>query len=113
MPLFFCLFPDMDLRMTSARKTKDSLSTEAYDSGVSQGLSIISIAKSYDHRQVLEDVSLNVGRGEVVGLLGPTGQVKRPVFIRSWDWSNRMQAEYYSTAMILLACRCIAVLFWD
>ena len=31
-----------------------------------------SIAKSYDKRAVLHDVSLSVARGEVVGLLGPT-----------------------------------------
>ena len=44
------------------------------------GLSIISIAKSYDNRVVLSDVSLSVGRGEVVGLLGPNGAGKTTCF---------------------------------
>ncbi|MBU3078019.1 LPS export ABC transporter ATP-binding protein [Sphingomonas quercus] len=44
------------------------------------GLSIVSIAKSYDRRQVLSDVSLDVARGEVVGLLGPNGAGKTTCF---------------------------------
>ncbi len=44
------------------------------------GLSVISIAKSYDKRSVLADVSLSVGRGEVVGLLGPNGAGKTTCF---------------------------------
>jgi lipopolysaccharide export system ATP-binding protein len=45
-----------------------------------QGLSVVSIAKSYDKRTVLSDVSLAVGRGEVVGLLGPNGAGKTTCF---------------------------------
>src|ERR1700759_2437563 len=44
------------------------------------GLAIVSIAKAYDKRQVLHDVSLDVGRGEVVGLLGPNGAGKTTCF---------------------------------
>jgi len=44
------------------------------------GLSVISIAKSYDNRVVLSDVSLTVGKGEVVGLLGPNGAGKTTCF---------------------------------
>ncbi len=44
------------------------------------GLEIVSIAKSYDRRTVLSDVSLAVGRGEVVGLLGPNGAGKTTCF---------------------------------
>jgi lipopolysaccharide export system ATP-binding protein len=44
------------------------------------GLSVVSIAKSYDKRSVLSDVSLSVGRGEVVGLLGPNGAGKTTCF---------------------------------
>jgi lipopolysaccharide export system ATP-binding protein len=47
---------------------------------VQGGLSIVSIAKSYDKRSVLSDVSLTVGRGEVVGLLGPNGAGKTTCF---------------------------------
>ena len=45
-----------------------------------EGLSVVSIAKSYDKRVVLSDVSLSVGRGEVVGLLGPNGAGKTTCF---------------------------------
>ena len=47
---------------------------------VGEGLSVISIAKSYDKRVVLSDVSLTVGKGEVVGLLGPNGAGKTTCF---------------------------------
>ena len=44
------------------------------------GLAVHSIAKSYDRRAVLHDVSLAVHRGEVVGLLGPNGAGKTTCF---------------------------------
>jgi lipopolysaccharide export system ATP-binding protein len=44
------------------------------------GLAVVSIAKAYDKRVVLSDVSLAVGRGEVVGLLGPNGAGKTTCF---------------------------------
>ena len=47
---------------------------------VRDGLSVISIAKAYDKRPVLTDVSVAVGRGEVVGLLGPNGAGKTTCF---------------------------------
>ncbi|WP_129792026.1 LPS export ABC transporter ATP-binding protein [Sphingosinicella sp. CPCC 101087] len=47
---------------------------------VSRGLSVISIAKSYDKKAVLTDVSLGVDRGEVMGLLGPNGAGKTTCF---------------------------------
>jgi len=47
---------------------------------VARGLSIVSIAKSYDRKPVLTDVSLHVERGEVVGLLGPNGAGKTTCF---------------------------------
>ncbi len=47
---------------------------------VMQGLSVVSIAKSYDKRAVLTDVSVSVAKGEVVGLLGPNGAGKTTCF---------------------------------
>ena len=47
---------------------------------VSKGLSVVSIAKSYDRRTVLTDVSVSVGPGEVIGLLGPNGAGKTTCF---------------------------------
>ncbi|HEU5286183.1 MAG TPA: LPS export ABC transporter ATP-binding protein [Sphingomicrobium sp.] len=44
------------------------------------GLDVRSIAKAYDRRAVLHDVSLAVSRGEVVGLLGPNGAGKTTCF---------------------------------
>src|SRR5438067_1901094 len=47
---------------------------------LSHGLNVCSIAKSYDRKTVLKDVSIHVDRGEVVGLLGPNGAGKTTCF---------------------------------
>jgi lipopolysaccharide export system ATP-binding protein len=52
----------------------------AFAADRSRGLSVVSIAKSYDRKVVLKDVSLGVDRGEVVGLLGPNGAGKTTCF---------------------------------
>jgi lipopolysaccharide export system ATP-binding protein len=44
------------------------------------GLEVVSIAKSYDKRAVLSDISLAVAKGEVLGLLGPNGAGKTTCF---------------------------------
>jgi lipopolysaccharide export system ATP-binding protein len=43
-------------------------------------LEIASVAKSFRKRQVVQDVSLDLRRGEAVGLLGPNGAGKTTVF---------------------------------
>jgi len=43
-------------------------------------LNVHHLGKSYKARRVVEDVSLNVRRGEAVGLLGPNGAGKTTVF---------------------------------
>ena len=50
------------------------------DPGLQSGLGVVSIAKSYNKRAVLTDVSLSVAKGEVVGLLGPNGAGKTTCF---------------------------------
>ena len=47
-------------------------------------LSIDNIDTFYGETQVLFDVSLKVGAGEVVALLGPTAQAKPPRCVRFW-----------------------------
>ncbi len=50
---------------------------------VARGLQVVSIAKSYDKRTVLTDVSVSVGRGEVIGpCWGRTARARRPASIR-------------------------------
>ncbi|ARU02768.1 lipopolysaccharide export system ATP-binding protein LptB [Yoonia vestfoldensis] len=44
------------------------------------GLQVISLRKSYRKRPVIRNVSINMGRGEVVALLGPNGSGKTTCF---------------------------------
>lgn len=44
------------------------------------GLNIVSLRKSYRKRLVIRDVSMELGRGEVVALLGPNGSGKTTCF---------------------------------
>ena len=45
-----------------------------------QTLETIEISKSYRGRRVVDDVSVRVARGEIVGLLGPNGAGKTTSF---------------------------------
>jgi len=58
----------------------DRVEAEAAIGELDHGLSVVSIAKSYDKKAVLLDVSLGVDRGEVLGLLGPNGAGKTTCF---------------------------------
>ncbi len=60
--------------------TIDPAENAVTDEALDHGLAVISIAKSYDKREVLSDVSLSVANGEVVGLLGPNGAGKTTCF---------------------------------
>ncbi|MBQ1204070.1 MAG: ATP-binding cassette domain-containing protein, partial [Loktanella sp.] len=44
------------------------------------GLEIVNLRKSYRKRPVIRDVSISLGRGEVVALLGPNGSGKTTCF---------------------------------
>ena len=44
------------------------------------GLRVVNLRKSYRKRLVIRDVSMTLGRGEVVALLGPNGSGKTTCF---------------------------------
>jgi lipopolysaccharide export system ATP-binding protein len=58
----------------------DRAQADAASGALDHGLAVVSIAKSYDKKAVLTDVSLGVDRGEVLGLLGPNGAGKTTCF---------------------------------
>ena len=60
--------------------TIDRPAADASGASLDHGLCVVSIAKSYDKKAVLTDVSLGVDRGEVLGLLGPNGAGKTTCF---------------------------------
>ena len=66
--------------MTDVAEAVRESATPHAEEVVMRGLSVVSLAKSYDKRAVLSDVSLSVARGEVVGLLGPNGAGKTTCF---------------------------------
>jgi len=45
-----------------------------------QTLSTVDLTKSYKGRKVVDDISLKIAQGEVVGLLGPNGAGKTTTF---------------------------------
>jgi ABC-type uncharacterized transport system ATPase subunit len=72
------------------------------------GLEVVSIAKSYDKRAVLTDISLSVGKGEVLGLLGPNGAGKTTCFYSIMGLVRPDRAASCWMAWISPACRCTA-----
>ncbi|MGQ0559258.1 MAG: LPS export ABC transporter ATP-binding protein [Sphingosinicella sp.] len=65
--------------MNDARTQERPMTVEA-EAAPDHGLAVVSISKSYDRKAVLNDVSLNVDRGEALGLLGPNGAGKTTCF---------------------------------
>jgi lipopolysaccharide export system ATP-binding protein len=74
--------PDADLPHRDVLDVHSPFSHHVQDPGVlGQGwLGVYHLGKSYRGRQVVQDVSLAVRRGEAVGLLGPNGAGKTTVF---------------------------------
>lgn len=66
--------------MSTARATANEAGLATRPDMPDGGLEVISIAKSYDKRAVLTDISLHVAKGEVLGLLGPNGAGKTTCF---------------------------------
>jgi lipopolysaccharide export system ATP-binding protein len=61
------------------------------------GLQVVSIAKSYDKRAVLTDISLEVAKGEVWACCAPMARARRRASIRSWGWCGRIRGASCST----------------
>jgi lipopolysaccharide export system ATP-binding protein len=70
----------MEDRTEILHQTPAELTVAAAPGLTDGGLEVVSIAKSYDKRAVLTDISLSVAKGEVLGLLGPNGAGKTTCF---------------------------------
>jgi lipopolysaccharide export system ATP-binding protein len=76
------------------------------------GLEVVSIAKSYDKRAVLTDISLSVGKGEVLGLLGPNGAGKTTCFYSIMGLVRPDSGRILLDGVDITRCRCIAARCW-
>jgi ABC-type polysaccharide/polyol phosphate transport system ATPase subunit len=65
---------DHNHRLSNIDNNRNLLSN---DSNINKGLFINSISKTYKNRKVVNNVSLNLKKGEAVGLLGPNGAGKK------------------------------------
>jgi lipopolysaccharide export system ATP-binding protein len=70
----------MQDRTEILNRSPESATEAASPDPTGGGLEVVSLAKSYDKRAVLTDVSLTVAKGEVLGLLGPNGAGKTTCF---------------------------------
>jgi lipopolysaccharide export system ATP-binding protein len=61
-------------------KTQERTGSREAEPAAQGVLAVHHLRKSYKARQIVEDVSMSVGRGEVVGLLGPNGAGKTTLF---------------------------------
>ena len=66
--------------MTAVLGVTSQIAGHAAATPAPQGLEVSGLQKSYGSRQVVKDVHLAVGAGEVVGLLGPNGAGKTTTF---------------------------------
>jgi lipopolysaccharide export system ATP-binding protein len=64
-----------DTKQTTDKYVQNDLKPQIRD-----GLLINSISKTYDNRKVVNEVTMNLKRGEAVGLLGPNGAGKTTCF---------------------------------
>ena len=69
-------------------------------------LRALSLAKSYKSRQVLQDLSLEVESGEVVGLLGPNGAGKTTAFYMIVGLTRCEHGEIYLDNRDMTRCPC-------
>ena len=68
---------DHNHRLSNIDNNRNLLSN---DSNINKGLFINSISKTYENRKVVNNVSVNLKKGEAVGLLGPNGAGKTTCF---------------------------------
>jgi lipopolysaccharide export system ATP-binding protein len=68
---------DHNHRLSNIDNNRNLLSN---DSNINKGLFINSISKTYKNRKVVNNVSINLKKGEAVGLLGPNGAGKTTCF---------------------------------
>jgi lipopolysaccharide export system ATP-binding protein len=53
------------------------------------------LVKTYSKRRVVDDVSIEVNQGEIVGLLGPNGAGKTTTFYITVGLSHPTRAGYF------------------